>query len=184
MGFPDQPSDQQPGIFDQPTIGQQPGGYGQQPGGYGQQPGGYGQQGGSSDPGGYGQQGGYQQPGGYPQPGGYQQPSGYQQPASYQPGYQPAWTGGANYPATRTNGLAIAAMICGIAQFVGFWLLGTIPAIILGHMARRQIKQTGEQGAGMATAGLVLGYIGAVLTIFVVIAIVAVVVANPSTSTG
>jgi len=183
MGSPNQPSDQ-PGFFDQPTIrGEQPGSYGQQ-GGSGQQ-GASGQQGGSSDPGGFGQQGGYQQPGGYPQPGGYQQqPGGYGQPASYQPGYQPAWTGGPGYPATRTNGLAIAALVCGIAQFVGFWLLGTIPAIVLGHMARRQIRQTGEQGAGMATAGLVLGYIGVALTVIFVIAIVAVVVASPSSSTG
>jgi hypothetical protein len=163
MGSPNQPSDQ-PGYFDQPTIGQ-PGGYSPQ-GGYGQQGGGYGQHGG------YGQQGGYQQPGGYPQQAGYQQ-GGYGPPASYQPGYQPAWTGGPGYPATRTNGLAIAALVCGIAQFVGFWLLGTIPAIILGHMARKQIRQTGEQGAGMATAGLVLGYIGVALTALFVILIVA-----------
>jgi hypothetical protein len=36
----------------------------------------------------------------------------------------------------------------------------------------------------MATAGLVLGYIGAVLTVFFAIAIVALVVASPSSSTG
>ncbi len=70
-------------------------------------------------------------------------------------------------------------MVCGIVQFVGFWLLGTIPAIVLGHMARRQIRQTGEQGAGMATAGLVLGYIGAALTvIFVIVIVVAVGASN------
>ena len=165
MGSPNQPSDQ-PGFFDQPTIGSQPGGYGPQ-GGYGQQAG-------------FGQQGGYQQPGGYPQQGGYQQPGGYVQPASYQPGYQPAWTVGPAYPATRTNGLAIAAMICGIAQFVGFWLLGTIPAIILGHMARKQIRQTGEQGSGMATAGLVLGYIGVALTALFVILLLALIPASHS----
>ena len=163
MGFPNQPSDPQPDFHDQPTIGGQQPGYGQQPGGYEQ-------------PGGYPQPGGYQQPGGYgQQPGGYgQQPAGYQQP-----GYQPAWAGGSGYPATKTNGLAIAAMVCGIVQFVGFWLLGTIPAIVLGHMARRQIRQTGEQGAGMATAGLVLGYIGAALTvIFVIVIVVAVGASN------
>jgi hypothetical protein len=31
--------------------------------------------------------------------------------------------------------------------------------IVLGHLARRQIRQTGEQGSGLATAGLVLSYI-------------------------
>ena len=29
----------------------------------------------------------------------------------------------------------------------------------MGHIAKRQIRQTGEQGDGMATAGLWLGYI-------------------------
>jgi len=148
MGSPNQPSDQeQPGSFsDQPTIGQPPGGYGQPPGGYGQPPGGYGQ-----PPGAYGQ------PGWYPQP-----------------GYQgmPAWTGGAGYPAPQTNGLAIAALICGVAQIAAGPLTG-IPAIILGHVARSRIRQTGEQGAGMALAGLILGYIGLVLAIILVIAVIA-----------
>jgi len=72
-------------------------------------------------------------------------------------------------------------LVCGIAQFVGFWLLGTIPAIILGHMARKQIRQTGEQGAGMATAGLVLGYIGVALTVLFVILILALIPASHGT---
>jgi hypothetical protein len=32
-------------------------------------------------------------------------------------------------------------------------------AIVLGHIAKKQIRQTGEQGEGLATAGLWLGYI-------------------------
>jgi len=62
---------------------------------------------------------------------------------------------------SRTNGLAIASLACGLAQF-GFGPLATIPAIVLGHMARSQIKRTGEQGAGLALAGLILGW-GAVI---------------------
>src|SRR6266446_2962713 len=162
MGSPNQPPDQgQPGFFgDQPTIGRQPGDYGQQPGGYGQQPGGYGQQ-----PGGYGPQGG-----GYGQPGAMQ-PGGYPQP-----GYQgaPTWTGGTGYASARTNGLAVAALVCGVAQIAFLGPLVGIPAIILGHVARSRIRQTGEQGAGMALAGLILGYIGLALFIILVIAIIAV----------
>lgn len=67
----------------------------------------------------------------------------------------------------RTNGLAIAALTCGVAQFMGFWLLATIPAIICGHMARRQIRQRGEQGDGLALAGLILGWVGVALTVLV-----------------
>jgi len=84
----------------------------------------------------------------------------------------PAWTGGTGYPATQTNGLAIAALICGVAQIAAGPLTG-IPAIILGHVARSRIRQTGEQGAGMALAGVILGYIGLVLFTILVIAVIA-----------
>ena len=71
----------------------------------------------------------------------------------------------------RTNGLAIASFACGLAQFFGFGPLAAIPAIVLGHMARSQIKRTGEQGAGLALAGLILGW-GAVILGIVLIAVV------------
>lgn len=71
-------------------------------------------------------------------------------------------------PVARTNGFAIASLACGIAQFM-FGPLPTIPAIVFGHMARGQIRRTGEQGAGLALAGLVLGWGAVVLGIVVVI---------------
>jgi hypothetical protein len=84
------------------------------------------------------------------------------------PGYFPG------QPARRpTNQLAIAALVCGLAQ-VFFWLFTGIPAIVLGHMARRQIRRTGEKGEGMALAGLVLGYIGVAVSL--VLAVVAIIV--------
>jgi Domain of unknown function (DUF1707)/Domain of unknown function (DUF4190) len=57
----------------------------------------------------------------------------------------------------RTNALAVASLACGIAQ-VMVGPLGTIPAIVLGHLARHQIRRTGENGAGLALAGLLLGW--------------------------
>jgi hypothetical protein len=69
----------------------------------------------------------------------------------------------------RTNGLAIASLACGLAQFA-FGPLATIPAIVLGHLARSQIRRTGEQGAGLALAGLALGW-GAVILGIVIIAV-------------
>jgi Domain of unknown function (DUF1707)/Domain of unknown function (DUF4190) len=59
--------------------------------------------------------------------------------------------------AAELNGLAVASLACGLAQFV-FGPLATVPAIVFGHMARHQIKRTGEQGAGLALAGLMLGW--------------------------
>ena len=77
-------------------------------------------------------------------------------------------------PVPRTNGLAVASLACGVAQFA-FGPLATIPAIVLGHMARSQIKRTGEQGAGLALAGLVLGWAAAILGIlFILFALVVV----------
>lgn len=51
-----------------------------------------------------------------------------------------------------TNTMAILALVFGIG--------GGLGGIIFGHVARGQIRRTGEGGWGLATAGLVLGYIG------------------------
>jgi hypothetical protein len=51
-----------------------------------------------------------------------------------------------------TNGLAIASLVCAVLG------LGPVAAI-LGHVARRQIRETGEQGDGMALAGVIVGWI-------------------------
>jgi len=60
---------------------------------------------------------------------------------------------------SRTSGLAIASLIVSI---VGCgWL--SLVAVILGHLARGQIRrERGLQGAGLALAGLILGYLGIV----------------------
>jgi uncharacterized protein DUF4190 len=38
-------------------------------------------------------------------------------------------------------------------------VIGAIVAVVTGHMAKGQIRRTGEQGDTYATVGLVLGYI-------------------------
>ena len=60
-------------------------------------------------------------------------------------------------PVTRTNGLAMASLACGLAQFA-FGPVAAIPAVVFGHVARQQIKRSGEPGAGLALAGLILGW--------------------------
>ena len=72
-------------------------------------------------------------------------------------------------PVAKINGLAVASLACGLAQFA-FGPLATIPAIVCGHMARSQIKRTGEQGAGLALAGLILGWAAVILGIVVIVA--------------
>jgi Domain of unknown function (DUF1707)/Domain of unknown function (DUF4190) len=71
-------------------------------------------------------------------------------------------------PVPKTNGFAIASLACGIGQFM-FGPLATIPAIVFGHMARSQIRRTGEQGAGMALAGLILGWAAVILAVAVLL---------------
>jgi len=70
--------------------------------------------------------------------------------------------------APPTNSLAIASLVCGLSQFFAPFIAG-IPAIICGHVARSQIRRTGEKGDGMALAGLVLGYIGVIGPILLVV---------------
>jgi hypothetical protein len=88
---------------------------------------------------------------------------------------------GARVPAVPqvrgTNGLAIASLACGVAQFA-FGPLPTIPAIVLGHMARHQIKRTGEDGAGLALTGLLLGWAAVVLGVIFVVGVAAVFAAH------
>jgi hypothetical protein len=81
-------------------------------------------------------------------------------------------------PQPRTNGLAVASLACGIAQFA-FGPLATIPAIVFGHMAQHQIKRTGERGSGIAVAGLLLGWGAVVLGIVFISIALAVVATHP-----
>jgi hypothetical protein len=60
-------------------------------------------------------------------------------------------------PPPRTNGLAIASMVLGILWL--YWV-GSILALVFGYVARKQIRERGEAGGGMATAGIVLGWVG------------------------
>nr|WP_320784715.1 DUF1707 and DUF4190 domain-containing protein [Streptomyces sp. CRN 30] len=56
-----------------------------------------------------------------------------------------------------TNGKAVGAMVCGVLTVVTAGLSG-IPAVILGHSARAEMRRTGERGEGMAMTGVVLGW--------------------------
>jgi hypothetical protein len=74
------------------------------------------------------------------------QPYGQQQPGYGQPYAQQPYT-----PQAPTNTMAILALV--------FAFVFAPAAIVMGHVAKKQIRQTGESGEGLATAGLWLGYI-------------------------
>lgn len=73
-------------------------------------------------------------------------------------------------PAPRSiNSLAIVSLVAGIAGYViPHPFVAGLVAIVTGHMARRQIRQTGESGGGLALAGMILGYVHLVLSILIV----------------
>jgi uncharacterized membrane protein len=83
-----------------------------------------------------------------------------------------------------TNGLAIASLvssIAGVPLSLFCWIGFLIPVIgvVLGVVALNQIKRTGQQGRGLAIAGIAVGAIAAVLVILFVIALMARVTSPP-----
>ena len=81
-------------------------------------------------------------------------------------------------PPTPNSTLATISMIAGILGWTIAPLLGSLTAIVTGHMAKKEIKESLGQiaGDGMATAGLVMGYlqlIPAVLCICIILIMLA-----------
>jgi len=96
-----------------------------------------------------------------PMPGTNPNPQALHEPTSQLPApYQPA-----AYPPSvyvygpRSNSLAVASLIFGIISWFLCPFVGGLLAVILGHVAKSQIRRSGEGGGGLATAGLILGYI-------------------------
>ncbi len=82
----------------------------------------------------------------YPQGGGYPPPyPGY---LPYDPYRQPRPLG--------TNGKAIASLVAALAGLV-FCGLPSIAGLILGIIAMRECKRTGQDGYGLALAGTIVG---------------------------
>jgi Domain of unknown function (DUF4190) len=112
----------------------------------------------------------YSGPAGY---GGYGAP-----PPMYPGGYDPYQ----GYHSQDTNGLAVASLVTSIAGvvlgiplaifcYVG-WLIPVIGAV-LGGIALNQIKQRGQQGRGLAIAGIAIGSATAALIVVVIVIVAA-----------
>lgn len=76
-------------------------------------------------------------------------------------------------PYAPTNVMALIGFILSVSGF--FLFISAIPGVVLGHIALKQIRDTGEAGRGLAIAALAVGYsviaLG-ILTLFVVIAVI------------
>jgi hypothetical protein len=64
-------------------------------------------------------------------------------------------------PGPFTAPTAIWSLVLAILSFTCGWLFTAIPAVICGHVARSKIRKSGGalRGKGIATAGLIVGYI-------------------------
>ena len=95
-----------------------------------------------------------------PPPGGYGAgPGGY---GTGPGGYGPP-------PSPGINGLAVASMICSTTWLYG---VGSVLALIFGYIAKSQIRQRGETGGALATAGIIIGWIGLAGAVIVITLIV------------
>jgi hypothetical protein len=64
-------------------------------------------------------------------------------------------------PGVPTSGMAIASFLLGIGGLTILPLLGSVLALVLGYMARKDIRQrpTVVSGEGLAVAGIVMGWV-------------------------
>jgi hypothetical protein len=92
----------------------------------------------------------------------------YSDPQYQQAPYSQAPYDGQQYPYAQTaptNVLAIVALVS--AFFI------PVAGIVCGHLALGQIKRTGENGRGLALAGLIIGYVlTALIVLMIVLAII------------
>lgn len=136
-------------------------------------------------------------PPGYPGPPPYRGPSYPPPPPQFGPPYPPPGYSGGGYGGPpvypgpydpynpyqprphETNGLAIGSLVTSIAGVVLGILLNVlaipipIVGVVLGAVALNQIKRTGQQGRGLAIAGIAVGATAAALLVIFVIAFMA-----------
>jgi hypothetical protein len=86
-------------------------------------------------------------------------------------------------PRPPLNSAAVASLTCGIGVFLTMGLTG-VPAIVLGHVARREVRRTGERGDGMALTGMALGWAGVALIAVAIAGLVAIAVTAHSVHQG
>ncbi|NMO50270.1 DUF4190 domain-containing protein [Actinoplanes sp. TBRC 11911] len=65
-------------------------------------------------------------------------------------GVPPAYGAPAYGAVKPTNTLAILSLV--------FAFVFPVAGVVMGHLAKRQIRDSGEEGGGLATAGLAIGY--------------------------
>lgn len=81
------------------------------------------------------------------------------------------------YIPPQADGKATASMVLGILSVTCFGLLAGIPAVILGHISRKNIRESRGRltGDGKALAGMIMGYVSiALVPVILIIAAIAI----------
>jgi hypothetical protein len=68
--------------------------------------------------------------------------------------------------------MAIGSLVTSIACLLVFGGIGSFIGAILGHVALGQIKRTGEQGRGLAIAGIIIGWVATALWLIVAVIVI------------
>ncbi len=76
-----------------------------------------------------------------------------------------------NIPVRQNSALAVISLVAGILGWTLVPFLGSLVAIVTGHMARKEIRQNPElEGDTMAIIGLVLGWVAVIGTVLAILA--------------
>jgi hypothetical protein len=80
-----------------------------------------------------------------------------------------------NYTVLPTSTLAIVSLIAGILGFMGLPIIASIVAILTGYAARKETRSAPPKAAGdgMATAGIIMGWIQIVLAVVAICCFIA-----------
>jgi hypothetical protein len=71
----------------------------------------------------------------------------------------------------KDSALAIVSLVSGLVAWTFLPFIGAIAAVITGHLAKKEIRDSGNNlnGNGMALAGLILGYVQLGLALLMII---------------
>jgi hypothetical protein len=65
-------------------------------------------------------------------------------------------------PQARNNRMAVASLVLSLLWLFG---LGSVLAVVFGHIALKQIRESNELGRGLAIGGLAMGYLGTAILV-------------------
>jgi hypothetical protein len=95
---------------------------------------------------------------------------------------EPQQPSGIVQPIPQTSTLAVVSLVTGIACWIILPFIGALIAIVTGHLAKKEIRANMDRltGDGLATAGLVLGYLQIILIVIPLCLIVILALLGPA----